>query len=83
MILKLKKINFNVDTEKILKLNKIFSGEENYKFLIGHLCDYCKAKPLHVIHPKRNTYVTNYDGQSKWMYLLIENDELLERYNNI
>ena len=28
-------------------------------------------------------YVEIYDGQTKWMYFLIENDELLEKYNTI
>ena len=25
----------------------------------------------------------SYDGQTKWMYFLIENDDLLENYNTI
>ena len=29
------------------------------------------------------TYVKNYDGQTKWMYVFIEGDELLEKYNTI
>ena len=29
--------------------------------------------------PKTSTYVKNYDGQNKWMYLLIEADDLLIR----
>ena len=30
---------------------------------------------------KTSAYVRNYDGQTKWMYILIEDDELLEKYN--
>ena len=30
-----------------------------------------------------NAYVKSYDGQTKWMYLLIEDDDLLEKYNTI
>ena len=28
--------------------------------------------------PKRSTYVKSYDGQTKWMYFLIEDDDLLD-----
>ena len=33
--------------------------------------------------PKISTYVKNYDGQTKWMYFLIEGGDLLEKYNTI
>ena len=33
--------------------------------------------------PKTSTYVKNYDGLTKWMYVLIEDDNLLEKYNII
>ena len=33
--------------------------------------------------PKTNAYVKRYDGQIKWMYFLIGNDELLGKYNTI
>ena len=33
--------------------------------------------------PKTSAYVKSYDGQTKWMYFLIEDDELLEKYNTI
>ena len=32
---------------------------------------------------KTSTYVKSYDGQIKWMYFLIEDDDLLEKYNTI
>ena len=31
--------------------------------------------------PKTSTYVKSYDGQTKCMYFLIEDDYLLEKYN--
>ena len=31
--------------------------------------------------PKTSTYIKMYDGQTKSMYFLIENYDLLERYN--
>ena len=42
-----------------------------------------KFKPLHIILPKTSIYVKSYDGQTKWIYFLIENDNLLEKYNTI
>ena len=33
--------------------------------------------------PKPSAYVKGYDGQTKWMYFLIEIDDLLEKYNII
>ena len=32
---------------------------------------------------KTSAYVKRYDGQTKWMYFLIEDDDLLEKYNTI
>ena len=34
-------------------------------------------------HAKATAYAESYDGQTKWMYFLIENDDLLETYNTI
>ena len=33
--------------------------------------------------PKISASVKTYDGQTKWMYFLIEDDELLKKYNSI
>ena len=33
--------------------------------------------------PKKSTYVKSYDGQTKWMYFLIEDDNLSKKYNII
>ena len=33
--------------------------------------------------PKTSAYVKGYDGQTKWMYFLIEDDELLQKCNTI
>ena len=33
--------------------------------------------------PKTSEYVNSYDGQSKWMYILIEDDDLLEKYDTV
>ena len=42
-----------------------------------------EVKPLHIMLPKTSAFVKIYDGQTKWMYFLIEDDDLLEKYNTI
>ena len=32
---------------------------------------------------KTTVYTKSYDGQTKWMYLYIEDDDLLEKWNSI
>ena len=68
-----------MDIEKVLLPNKISVGEKNYKYSIGYLYSNHKVKPLHIMLP--SAYVISYDGQSKWMYFLTEDDVLLEKYN--
>ena len=73
----------DVDIEKVLVSNKIFYGEKNYKYFIGYLHNDDKLKPLHITLCKTSTYVKNYDGQTKWMYFFIKDDDLSEKYNTI
>ena len=95
--MKLKKINFktpirthkthtfwgDVDIQKVLVSNKISFGEKKiYKHFIGYLYNDNKVNPLHIMIPKTSAYVKSYDGQTKWMYFLIE-DDLLEKYTII
>ena len=42
-----------------------------------------KVNPLQIMVPKWIAFVKDYDGQTKWMYFLIQDDELLEKYNTI
>ena len=42
-----------------------------------------KVKPLQIKLPKTSACVKIYDGQIKWMHFLIQDDELLEKYNTI
>ena len=62
---------------------KISFGEKNYKYFIGYLYNDHNVKPLHIMLRKTSFYVKIYDGQTKWMYFLIEDDDLLEKYNTI
>ena len=89
----MKKINFTairvlilgggVNIEKLLVPNKISFGEKSYKYFIGCLYNDDKVKPLNIMLPKTSAYVKSYDRQTKWMYFLIKDDELLEKYNAI
>ena len=38
---------------------------------------------LHIMLPKTSAYVKSYDGETKWIYFLIDDDDLLEKYNTI
>ena len=59
----------------MLVSKKIFFVEKNYKYFLGYLYNDHKVKPLHVILPKTSAYVKSYDGETKWMYFLIEDDD--------
>ena len=57
--------------------NKIYSDEKSYEYFVGYSIGYLykyKVKPLYIMLPKTNVHVKSYDGQTKWMYFLIEND---------
>ena len=73
----------DVDIEKVLVSNRIPFGEKNYKHFIGYLYGNGKVKSLGIMLPKKGSYVISYDGQTKWMYILIEDDDLLEKHNTI
>ena len=67
----------------MLVSTEISSGEKKYKYFTGYLYNDHKVTPLHIILSKTSAYVKSHDGQTKWMQLLIEDDELLEKYNTI
>ena len=52
----------DVDIEKVFLSNKICFDETNYRYFIGYLYNDPKFKPIHIMLPKRSTYVKNYDG---------------------
>ena len=72
-----------MDIEKLLVSSKISSGEQNNKYFIGYLYNNHKVKPLHIMLPNTSAYVKSYDGQTNWMYFLIEDDDLLQKYDTI
>ena len=62
----------DVDIEKVLVSNKISFGVENYKYFIDYFYNGNKLKPLNIMLPKASAYLQDFDGQSKWIYVLIE-----------
>ena len=72
-----------VDIGKVLVSSKISFDRKNYKYFVGYLYNGNKIEPLNIMLPKINTYVKVYDGQTKWIYFLNEDDDLLEKYNTV
>ena len=68
---------------KYQHLKAFFFSEKDYKYFIGYLYNGKKVKPLNIILSKTSPYVKSYDRQTKWMYVLIENGNLLKKYNII
>ena len=56
---------------------------KNYKYFISYLYNDSKLKSSHIMLPKTSAYIKSYDGQTKWMYFLIDDDDCLEKYNTI
>ena len=42
-----------------------------------------KVKPLHIMLPETSAFVKRYYGQTKWIYFLIKDDDLLVKHNTI
>ena len=61
----------------------VFPGENNYKYFIGYKVGNCKNNMLSIILPQTSACVKRYDDETKWMYFLIEDEELLKKYNEI
>ena len=74
--IEIEKIRFTArKVKKALASNKISSSEKNYKCFIGYFYNDHKVKPLHIMLPKTSAYGKSYNGQTKWMYFLIEDDD--------
>ena len=72
----------DVDIEKVLVSSKTSFDKKNYERFTGYLYNNDKRKPLDIVFPKTCAYAS-YDGKTKWIYFLIEDDDLLKRYNTI
>ena len=69
----------DADIEKVPVSKLISFGEKNDKYFVGYLYNDNKVKPLNIMLPKTSAYVKSYAGQTKWMFFLIENGDLLEK----
>ena len=59
----------------------IFWGEKNFNYFISYLYNGNKIKPINIMLTKTSAFVKGYYGQTKWMYFLIEDDDLSEKYD--
>ena len=64
-----------------LYLTKFLLLRKTFKYLTGYINDDYKIKPFSKILPKMSPYIERYDGQIKWMYLLIEHNDLGQTLN--
>ena len=68
-----------LNIEKYQCLARFPLVKKNYKYCIGQLYNDHKVQPLHIMLSKTSAFVKGYDGQTKWMYFLIEDDDVLEK----
>ena len=73
----------DVDVGKILVSESICFSKENYMDFNDYLHNDFKVRPSHVMILKTSVYVKSYDGQTKLVYFLIEDNDLLDKYNTI
>ena len=60
-------------------LTRFLFVKKTYKYFIGYLYNNHKVIPLHIMLPKKDTYVKSYDGENNWMYFWIEDDNVIEK----
>ena len=65
----------DADIDKIQVPSIVSISEKKYKYLDND--DYI-IKPIHLMPPKTSEYIKCYDGETKWIYFLIEDGELLK-----
>ena len=69
-----------MDISKIV-FNKVSFDKKGLKYFIGYKDDE-KVKPLCIMLPKMSGYTKSFN-ETKYMSILIKEDELLEKYNKI
>ena len=70
----------NIDISKIVVFNKVSFGKKGFKYFIG--CKDAKIRPLCIFLSKMSAFRRDFD-ETKCMSLLIKDNELLEKYNEI
>ena len=69
-------------TDKIVVSDKFRHYEEGFKYFIGYQQDKI-VKPLCIILPQMSGYIKYFKNGGKNMFLLIKNDEVGEKYEEI
>ena len=80
-----KPININeVDIEETVLSYKKSYGKDSFKYFIGYR-DKSNAflSPLYVKPPQMNAYAKYFDKNSKYMNLLVNDKEILDKYSEI
>ena len=72
----------SITTDKIVVSDKFRHNEESYKYFIGYIEDEI-VKSLCIILTQMNGYIKYFDNGGKNMSLLIKNNEVWERYEDI
>ena len=67
----------DVEIDNVLVSNKVPSSKKIHKCFMDYLYDDYKIKPLHITLSKTSAYVKSYDVQTKRVYFLIENGDLM------
>ena len=65
--------------KKYQYLTRFHLAKKNYKYFIGDLYNGNKIKLLNMMFPKASAYVKSCDGETKCMYFLIDDDDLLKK----
>ena len=71
-----------VDLDQIVVSHKFKHDGEGFKYFIGYLKDKI-VKPLCIILPQMSGYIKYFENGSKNMSLLIKDDEVQDKYDEI
>ena len=71
----------DVDIDKTLYLRKYGENplKKHYYFFVGYRAVYYKIKSFCIMLSKLSAYTKSYDGQTKWMKILIKDDEFCKK----
>ena len=72
----------SIITDKIVISDKFRHNEESFKYFIGYQEDEM-IRPLCIILPQTNGYIKYFENGGKNMSLLIKNDEVWQKYEDI
>ena len=81
-----KSINIDkVDIKRIvLSKKELYGNKGSYKYFIEHIYeDNALPLPLCIKFSQMNAYAKYFDKNNKWMNLLVNDKEMLEKYNKI